>query len=1343
MKICSSKKTKNAETVGIHLRIMGSAGSITSGKDIEDDDEFGKEIESGVTKKIPIECAPSRTKSTSVKSVGSFAVGKKKSRRSSKDKPVTKSTSLRSALSFDQEGGKSEGEPEQIRAFRTVYDAKVITSKTEIAALEVIKEKLHSENQRLRSEVKALTSTCTKLRNERAMALEAKEQAFQRAAAFEKERDKVQRQFKLFRESKEREIQDVLLAKRELEMQIQRYLSMTSHDEQRLEVVDNLATDWFTSSLESDPSVDSLTQVTSFRGPEFFQSPMEREGPFTNISRDDWNAVAPSVLQQVSSSLQAPVQQQTIRVYLSAPDGMRQEVDLLKQLYIPKLEWLCERQEKFLVVVHLEDPVDELNDEELAARVQLRCDQIKNSKVFVAFLGGKSNRFTGEEYNQARVSCPGRCHAIFCFKNLDWKGYPSLKDENIFLAEQLKTEIRKADNIKLLDNYETSEKGAMYAYQELKKFINKELGLADDQPTQCDYSLSYGSLRDSTDEWEQVEALKAAAECSCEIGLSKFYSDLNEHVSSAGLKGPMLVKGEAGFGKSLLLAKWIALQQSSLSGRLILYHFVGSMSSSSANPVLMLRRFTIQLLKQLGSSRAVTCDPVQLEEEFPRWLERAASKLHGGVTLVIDSADRLQGAPSHMQWLLDPLPVGARVILSVTESTCPMAWRPWSSLELCPLDLKGSSDLLLACLSQNGQRIPQEQVNNMLEKTSSEGRYNPRFIRLLSAQLAACKDRKAFVDCFEASLSKKNALDLLCHILCQITTKFSPILSERIMKKIFLHIMTARNGISESELLNLVPVAWYDWLMLFSALQHSGITVTRMGLVLFANEQVRLAVNQTILLHEDMQESKEVEEAFMNFFEKKLSVSHVTWRVTDELLWSLKKACKDEKLKECLLNADVFKLIFERGRFSELINYWHYLGVDQATLGMKYIDVVKHMEEENKLSASTAEMFEVVGRFLKCFGLLSQAAPLFQRALEIRETVLDPDHPLVAQSLHHLASLNAQWGKFTPAEAFFKQAIEIKENALGNDHPSLVKDLEGLAFLYKKLEKHAMAGSLRKKAEAIKQKSNSSVNTNDLKKKTLQVEELARESPSPELARSLNELGVLNFLQNNHEVARSCFHLSLEMRESLQGPDHPDVAQSLHNLAAFYNDQKMYDKAEPLYVRAYQIRLKAFPPHHSSVASTIKHLTVLYRKQGKYTDAEPLYRQALEIREKTFGKSHPSVATALNNLAVVLCLQNRQSEALPLYERALQIYEEMLGTSHPRVAETLVNLAKLLYDLGSPEKAAHLYKRANDIKEREPHPGLSRHSSLSLISNNSPGKQSAALHAHDSVSRVLSISSTM
>lgn len=99
------------------------------------------------------------------------------------------------------------------------------------------------------------------------------------------ERDKVQRQFKIFRESKEHEIQDVLQTKRELELQLQHYLSVVSRDENRSETVGNTRADWWAPSLESDPSVDSLTQVTSFRGPEFFHSPLDREGPFTNISR--------------------------------------------------------------------------------------------------------------------------------------------------------------------------------------------------------------------------------------------------------------------------------------------------------------------------------------------------------------------------------------------------------------------------------------------------------------------------------------------------------------------------------------------------------------------------------------------------------------------------------------------------------------------------------------------------------------------------------------------------------------------------------------------------------------------------------------------------------------------------------------------------------------------------------------------------------------------------------------------------------------------------------------------------------------------------------------------------
>lgn len=1288
-------------------------------KKVIDDEEFSEKFESGVTKEIPIEIEnPPAPQTTSIKSVGSFGIGRRKSRKNTGDKPVTKSISLRSALSI---------EPDVELKHKTM----------QIAELEVCKDTLQSENQRLRGEIKALQATCIKLRNERGMALEGKDQALQRATAFEKERDKVQRHFKVFRESKDREVQDLQHAKHEAELQLLQLSSISSRDE-KLDTFDKPTTKFsWASSIGSYPSVDSLTP--SLRGSEFLHSQVERDGPFTNISRDDWNAVAPSVRQLMSSSLQAPMQQSVIRVYLSAPKGMQKDVDLFKQLHVPKLEWLCEKKGKFLVVVHFEDPAedDDLGGQELATRVQMRCNQIKNSEVFIAFLEGKSNRFTYEEFNEAHFANPGRCHTIFCFKDPDWDEYSSMKDENIFMAEKLKTDVRKSENVKLFDNYETSEEGAEHAYDALKTFLTQELGLSDEQSVLQEDFLFGCSSWDSTNDCDQVEALKAAAECTYEVGMSEFYSDLNEHVSDCTApKAPFLVKGAAGCGKSLLLAKWIALQQSSLSGRLVIYHFVGSTSSSSANPILMLQRFTALLMKQLGSSRELSCDPEQLEEEFPLWLEKAAAKVHGGVTLVIDSADRLQGAPSHMKWLLDPLPAPARIILSVLDSACPFAWRPWTSLELRPLDLKGSVELLVSSLSHHSLNFSQEQVTNLLQNSTSESRFCPRFLSLVAAELAECKNKnlKNLLEYAAVCFSKKNLFDLLCHILGRIEKQFNNLFSERTLRKIFLFIFLARNGISESELLKLVPVSWSNWLILFEALKNSGIVILRTGLLLFPSDQVKSAVCQHFVFEEDLQEMKEAQESLMKFFEAKLSCGRVSWRVADELPWRYKIAWKKEKLKECLLNAQVFKIIFERGRACELLSYWQYLGVDQALLGEKYMSVLKQMEEVNGASPSTAEMFEVVGRFLKSLGLLSQAAPLLQRGLEIRETVLDPDHPLVAQSFHHLACLNALWKKFKAAEAFFKQAIEIKKNALGVDHPSLVKDLEGLALLYRRNEKHSMADSLRKKAEAIKQKAISSVDFNELKKRTLQVEELARGSPSPELARSLNELGVLYFLQNNHEAAKSFFQRSLEMRESLLGPDHPDVAQSLHNLAALYHDQKIYDKAEPLYLRAYQIRLKAFQPHHGSIPSTIKHLALLYKKQGKYAEAEPLYRHALEIQEVTFGKTHPSVASALNNLAVVLCLQHKQSEALPLYERALQIYEETLGGSHPRVAETLVNLAKLSLDLNAAEKAAQLYKRANDIREHGRLSCLSRRSSVSVISSVSARRQSESPQGNGCVS---------
>ena len=58
-------------------------------------------------------------------------------------------------------------------------------------------QKLETENKRLRVELQTLQKTCRKLRDERDGAIEADHQALVRAAAFESDRDKIQRQFKV------------------------------------------------------------------------------------------------------------------------------------------------------------------------------------------------------------------------------------------------------------------------------------------------------------------------------------------------------------------------------------------------------------------------------------------------------------------------------------------------------------------------------------------------------------------------------------------------------------------------------------------------------------------------------------------------------------------------------------------------------------------------------------------------------------------------------------------------------------------------------------------------------------------------------------------------------------------------------------------------------------------------------------------------------------------------------------------------------------------------------------------------------------------------------------------
>lgn len=174
-----------------------------------------------------------------------------------------------------------------------------------------------------------------------------------------------------------------------------------------------------------------------------------------------------------------------------------------------------------------------------------------------------------------------------------------------------------------------------------------------------------------------------------------------------------------------------------------------------------------------------------------------------------------------------------------------------------------------------------------------------------------------------------------------------------------------------------------------------------------------------------------------------------------------------------------------RGRCEELVLHWLYVGVEKATMAQAYLTACKQLEDSawcmvwedysvvlvffavvgqfNGLItlSKAADAYEALGRYLRDLGLLNEALAPLQRALEIRETALDPDHPSVAQSLHQVAGLHAQQGKFSTAEALYKHALEIYEGAFGGEHLMVAKELDALAVLYQKQGKCVLRSNLK------------------------------------------------------------------------------------------------------------------------------------------------------------------------------------------------------------------------------------------------------------------------------------------
>ena len=179
--------------------------------------------------------------------------------------------------------------------------------------------------------------------------------------------------------------------------------------------------------------------------------------------------------------------------------------------------------------------------------------------------------------------------------------------------------------------------------------------------------------------------------------------------------------------------------------------------------------------------------------------------------------------------------------------------------------------------------------------------------------------------------------------------------------------------------------------------------------------------------------------------------------------------------------------------------------------------------------AARSLLFRLAGYRRRALASYVQARAHYERALEICEKELGPEHAETALRLSGLLQLLKERGDYLAALPLAERALAINEKALGAEHPETAISLDTLASLLRAQGDLSAARPLCERALAIFEK-------------TLGAEH-------PHTATALNSFALLLEAQGDLAAAQARHERALTIYENVLGPEHLHTNCARDNLA--------------------------------------------------------------------------------------------------------------------------------------------------------------------------------------------------
>jgi len=372
-----------------------------------------------------------------------------------------------------------------------------------------------------------------------------------------------------------------------------------------------------------------------------------------------------------------------------------------------------------------------------------------------------------------------------------------------------------------------------------------------------------------------------------------------------------------------------------------------------------------------------------------------------------------------------------------------------------------------------------------------------------------------------------------------------------------------------------------------------------------------------------------------------------------------------------------------------------------------------------------ADVLDLLGRAVRRSSKVTheEKSAFAERAVAIRERVLDPGHPDLATSLINLGVLRVIAGDPAAARPLLERALAIRQAAFGTDHLLVAGALQSLAGLLMTLHDDAGAKGLLERAQQIRERAYGAdhadsirtlVNLAILYQETgdytgarlrfARARSLAEKIRGPSTLLTLHVLTgtavVLSELAGDPAGAAALNERLLGLAAQFYGPADPRLRTSLENLAMDRRDLGDYAAAMTAAERSLAIAERAFGPDHAEVARTLHTLASVHAGLGDYSAAMRLFERATRINEEVLQTSNREQARASWFIPELLPLSGYGPDDADLFERVLATREKNRGLGDPRTAEGLSNLAAVLSSAEDYRRTRPLFERAFEAQER-------------------------------------------